>query len=439
MNLPLAHINLAFMAPEQGLIHPTRYDVRDSNIELINSELDHKVKYASAETEPAWNDGHVGLESGLRVWRIEQFEVVPWPKEIYGEFYEGDSYIILHSYAIEEKGEKEQTTGEGEEGEEEEVMKLGHEIFFWLGKDTTQDEAGTAAYKTVELDEFLHGAVTQHREVQESPSAEFVSLFPRLILRRGGVRSGFTHVETDAEAESGEKQKQISTLLRVFKQPGVGRMSTVLVHEVEPTWKSLDDEDVFILETGGKIWVWQGKKCSPIEKVKGAQVVADMTTAKHIETEVLSQEEPRAHVFVELLAGEGEEVEQDSFSAPRPITLHGSRDVESDNGSAATLKLFKLSDESGQLKFELVKEGTFISKGELDGNDIFVIDTGKTLWAWEGANANRKEKASWLKVASAYARHVLKQTQDPKQMVMPIAKTSQGHENKTFWRAVANQ
>lgn len=239
------------MAPHEGLVHLKEYDIKDSNVELIGTDLDHKVKYASAATEPAWNDGAVGLTPGLRIWRIERFEVVPWPQDKYGWFYDGDSYIVLHSYKVSKKNEEE----DADEDEEAKKKKIGHDVFFWLGAHTSQDEAGTAAYKTVELDEFLGGRATQHRELQVSPSEEFMALFPRLSIRRGGVESGFRKVE-----EGADEKEEGPTLLRVFKHPGAaaGR-DTVVVVEVDPTWESLDEGDVFVLDAGsaenGKIYV----------------------------------------------------------------------------------------------------------------------------------------------------------------------------------------
>ena len=76
-----------------------------------------------------------GAKEGMEVWRVENKVPVPVPTKMYGHFYEGDSYICL------------KTTRKG--------SGLAWDIFFWLGKDSTQDEQGVAAYKTVELDEML--------------------------------------------------------------------------------------------------------------------------------------------------------------------------------------------------------------------------------------------------------------------------------------------
>ncbi|KAL3961021.1 hypothetical protein ACCO45_006138 [Purpureocillium lilacinum] len=362
------------MAPNQGLVHPKEYDIKDSNVELIGSDIDHRVKHKSAASEPAWNDGRVGTSPGLRVWRIEDFQVVLWPEKRYGEFYDGDSYIVLHSYKV----------GSSDSG------KLGHDIFFWLGAHTTQDEAGTAAYKTVELDEFLHGAATQHREVQSAPSDEFLALFPRVSIRKGGVRSGFRHVEEEAPKEP------IRTLLRVFR-PGTG--PSVVVHEVPTSWESLDDGDVFVLDTGDKIWVWQGKGCSPMEKAKAAQVVHDMTLAKHIDVEVVAQAESRSRRVVALLGG----TDETPMSGPAVVRPRQGR---------------------GR-----------ISATDLDGDDVFLLDdAGRAVWVWEGSGASREEKARWLAVAQAYIRHVRDEVQDAH--LVPLAKVSQGSESRAFMKAI---
>jgi gelsolin len=124
-------------------------DWRDTNLALFGSEVEYKIKEAAAQAEPQWTGA--GTQKGTVVWRIEQFKVVPWPANKYGEFHVGDSYIVLHTYAP----------------NPDNPNALAWDIHFWIGNVSTQDEYGTAAYKTVELDDHLKRKARQHREVQD--------------------------------------------------------------------------------------------------------------------------------------------------------------------------------------------------------------------------------------------------------------------------------
>ena len=114
---------------------------------------------------------------------------------------------------------------------------IKHNIHFWLGKETSQDEMGIAAYKTVELDDSLGGAPVQYREVQHRESSLFMSYFKETGIQylEGGVASGFKHVDRDAYTT------------RLFHVKG---KRTVRVMQVPCTNASLNADDVFILDTG---------------------------------------------------------------------------------------------------------------------------------------------------------------------------------------------
>ena len=139
------------------MMKPKKYDWKDSNVALFGSDTDREVKKKSAETEPAWQKAAACTEPHLFIWRIEKFKVVEWPKEMYGKFYSGDSYIVLNIY------------------KEDDSPELLYDIHFWIGKHSTQDEYGTAAYKTVELDTLMDDKPIQHREVEGHESDLFKS------------------------------------------------------------------------------------------------------------------------------------------------------------------------------------------------------------------------------------------------------------------------
>ncbi len=84
-----------------------------------------------------------------------------------------------------------------------------------------------------------------------------------------------------------------------------------------------------------------------------------------------------------------------------------------------------------------MKDGSSISRSDLDGNDVFILDDGgKSVWVWEGGGASRAEKASWLKVAQAYVRHVQGDEANDQAYLIPIAKVQEGNESQAFARAI---
>eukprot|EP01119_Soliformovum_irregulare_P003985 TRINITY_DN15002_c0_g1_i1.p1 TRINITY_DN15002_c0_g1~~TRINITY_DN15002_c0_g1_i1.p1 ORF type:complete len:373 (-),score=136.12 TRINITY_DN15002_c0_g1_i1:42-1160(-) len=368
------------------MIKARQVNIAETNIANLGSELEKNVREAAANKEPAWEKA--GQAVGLQIWRIEKFRVKSVPKPDYGSFYTGDSYIVLNTY------KKPNTNA------------LLWDVHFWLGTATTQDEAGTAAYKTVELDDKLGGAPIQHREVQGYESALFLSYFKNQIrILEGGVDSGFNHVKP-------EEYKP-----RLLHLKGKKR---VRVTQVPMSHDSLNSGDVFILDTGMVLYQWNGSKAGPQEKMKGAQL------SRAIDDERRGL--PKVVVLEESHTGE----DQDPFWAllgGRPARIRsaeeGGSDVDAEKSDIK--RLFQLSDASGAMKFTKVGEGSTVKKSLLDPNDVFVLDTGAEVYVWIGKGASADEKKNAMKYAQDYL------TQFNRPPYISITRILDGGENEV-WR-----
>jgi len=361
------------------MIKQTKYNIEETNIALLGSDLEKQVKAASAAGEKAWENA--GKRPGLQIWRIEKFKVVAWPKEEYGKFFDGDSYIVLNTW---KKPDNE---------------KLHWDIHFWLGDNTTQDEAGTAAYKTVELDTLLGGEPVQHREVQDYESPLFLTYFkPGPQILSGGIESGFRHV----------KPTEYKPRLLHVK----GRKN-IRVREVPISKDSLNSGDVFILDAGLKIFQLNGSKAGPGEKAKAAQLSRAIDDERGGKPEVIVVEENDSSEkeFWGFFGGFG----------PLKSAAEGGQDDEVKGDK----KLFRLSDASGKMTFTEVAAGK-IPKNKLDTKDVFVFDAGNEVFVWIGLGATAEEKRCGL----GYAQQYLKNNNRPS--FTPISKILEGAENEVF-------
>jgi len=359
------------------------YKIEESNIANLGSDLEHKVKQAASEHEPAW--ANAGKDVGLLVWRIEKFKVVPWPKEKCGQFYSGDSYIVLHTYK--------------KQGSD----ALAWDLHFWLGKHTTQDEAGTAAYKTVELDDKIGtygGHAIQHREVQGHESDRFLSYFNNhIILLEGGVDSGFRHVEP-------EKYQP-----RLLHFKGKKKIRTT---QVDLKRDSLNSSDVFILDLGLKIYQFNGSKSTPMEKSKASQ----LSVALESERNGLAKHQ----VF-----DEGQKDIPDDFwkllGGPGPIRASDPDPPKEEPPHIDHKTLWRLDESSGSIKFVQIATGKEVKKSMLNPKDVLVLDTSTEVFVWVGHQSPVAERRKSLQYAQQY---VLEHKKPPQTHVARVLEHGEG-------------
>jgi len=343
------------------------------------------VKKDASHFEEAWKGA--GKEPGLNIWRIEKFQVKHWPKPDYGKFFSGDSFIVLHTYYKSEK-----------------TKALAWDIHFWLGTKTTQDEAGTAAYKTVELDDYLGGEPVQHREVQGYESQLFVSYFgTHIVVLDGGVDSGFNHV----------KPKEYKPRLLHIKGH-----KDVRVMEVPLSVKSLNSGDVFILDNGLTLYQWSGDRASGKEKNKASMICRSLIDERKglPKLEVFHETDKAIpDEFWKLLGGKGKINSADAAGDDEAFEIQ----------QRENKRLLKLSDATGEMVFTLIATGNDVNRRLMTSDDVFIVDSGMEVFAWIGMRSSPDEKKNALLYAQAYldAFH---------RPPLPVTRIIEGGENRVF-------
>ncbi|XP_062191990.1 villin-5-like [Phragmites australis] len=333
------------------------------------------------DLDPAFRGS--GQKDGLEIWHIENFKPVPIPASSYGKFFMGDSYIILKTTALKNGS-------------------LHHDIHYWIGKDTSQDEAGTAAILTVELDAALGGRAVQYREVQGNETEKFLSYFrPCIMPQPGGVASGFKHVDVNEQDH----------VTRLYVCQG---KHAVHVKEVPFARSSLNHDDIFILDTKSKIFQFNGSNSSIQERAKALEVVQYIKDTFHEGMcEVASVEDGR--LMADAEAGEF----WGFFGGFAPLPRRApAEDNETHEETASKLLCFN------QGKLEPINYES-LAHELLETNKCYFLDCGTELYVWMGRTTSLQER----KGASEAAEKILS---DANRTKTHIIKVIEGFETVMF-------
>lgn len=349
-----------------GLVKQKEYDWKDSNIANIGSNEDKNAKTTAALSEPAWKGAENMQENnGLKIWRIEKFEVKDWPVEKYGTFFNGDSYIILHT----------------EKAPESDVIL--YDVHFWIGSKSTQDEYATAAYKTVELDAFLDDKAVQHREVGGYESEAFKEYFNNvggIKINEGGIESGFRHVESKTQG----------TMIVHYKKVWNEELGRYTYEAVPPMQMSCDDGFLVIFSGEDRIIQLRGPNTPLSTNVPFNKWMSERKA-----------EYPKAQLEV---FDSQEELEKDKIYEVIYQELEQKENLKEKPEEFQKRLIRVITDKSMKLEFKVVATNGDINESLLDHSDVFLLETEEGLVVWVGKDASTAEKTNALYYAQEYLK-----------------------------------
>ncbi|CAG4969294.1 unnamed protein product [Colias eurytheme] len=328
------------------------------------TSLNDKDARIKAKTHPAF--ANAGKRAGIEMWRINNFEPVIVPQNDFGKFYKGDSYIILKTTA-------------------DKRNNLSWDIHYWLGSETSQDEAGAAAILTVGLDDKFDGKAIQHRETMGHESQQFVGYFTSALrYLDGGNPSGFNHVTTNPGAEK-----------RMFQVKG---KKNIRVRQVDPLFSSMNKGDVFILDVGNDVLIFVGDNARNVEKIKANSVANQIRDQDHngrAKVEIIDKFSSDVDVqkfFTALGSGSKDVLPEESA---------GGDDQAFERNEEDTVTLSEVSDASGSIKVTPLRKP--YTQDQLKPQETYILDTvSGSIYVWVGKQASPKEKSEAMAKAQQY-------------------------------------
>ncbi|XP_023640601.1 villin-1 isoform X1 [Capsella rubella] len=299
--------------------------------------------------------------SGLEIWCVYNNQLVSIPKSSFGKFYSGNAYLVLSTV----------------------LPKIGsplYDIHYWLGNDANEVDSVLASDKALELDAALGCCTVQYREVQGQETEKFLSYFKPCIIP----------VEGKYSPKAGLAGETYQVTLLSCKGDHVVR-----VKEVPFLRSSLNHDDVFILDTASKVFLFAGCNSSTQEKAKALEVVEYIKDNKHDgRCEVATIEDGK-------FSGDSDAGEFWSFFggyAPIPKLSSSSTQEQTQTTCA---QLFWI-DTRGNLH----PTGTgSLDKDVLEKNKCYMLDCYSGVFVWMGRNTSLTERKTSISSSEEFLRN----------------------------------
>ncbi|XP_041098917.1 villin-1-like isoform X2 [Polyodon spathula] len=309
----------------------------------------------------------IAQKPGLQIWTIEKMKMVPVPAQAYGNFFEGDCYIVLCG--------------------RQSSSQLSFDLHYWIGSQSSQDEQGAAAILVTQLDNYLGGSPIQYREVQDCESVKFKSYFKNgIVYKKGGLASGFKQVETN-----------MYNIKRLLHVKGRKNFSAT---EVDVSWNSFNVGDVFLLDMGKVIVQWNGPESNHPERLKGmtlSQDIRDRERGGRAQIGVVDGDnEAASPELMKIMTA----VLGQRTGSLKPATPDNRPDLY----QKSNVRLYHVSDSSGNLVVQEIATQP-LTQDLLNSDDCYIVDQGGVkIFVWKGKNAATQERQAALGRAEGFIK-----------------------------------
>ena len=296
----------------------------------------------------------------FQIFLVNDFKRVELPQESIGDFYSGESYVIIYFYVWKNKD--------------------CHILYYWQGKNSTIIGKGTSAALTIELDELLKKTASMSKEirvVQGKEPKHFLAIFKDKFV----VHSGKDPLSdsTTAPAQQQQQQQQPSHDPQMYRVQGE-KPEDVWAVETKASSELLNSSHVFVVRCDKCTYVWSGKYSLPFECDYAKKVFGANGT---VLSDVNEGAEPEG--FWAAIGGKKEYATQ---------VAKVTRRYEP--------RLFQCSISSGAFTVEEVRRFT---QDDLDHGDAVILDVFYAVYVWVGFKSHPTECKLAMETAIEYAQY----------------------------------
>jgi len=298
------------------------------------------------------------------VWRVEGFEKTPYPNSLYGQFFSGDSFVIMTSYKTSNKD--------------------NYLVYFWQGRDSSINEKGASALLTIDVSSEFESA-PQLRITQQHETKHFLALFKNQLVIHNGKYANYVNRL---------KQNPIRMfdvrLSSEYRDLRNAKLRAIETYEVNKDQLNQNHVSVIISSDQKNAFIWKGKFSHPTEHSAATDLIKKIVDrAPSIKTVNQGEETDEFYKLMNINA------------IDRIALKRQNKAIMDEQGVRQLKRLYIFNGATGAVVVDRVYN---MAQEDLDNSNVMMLDVDNEIFLWIGTTSMHFVQKMAMEVAAKYAQ-----------------------------------